>query len=167
MLLIISTFITNLKMKTEMKNKRLRIDKKTWMIDNKFQRDFAKEKGKLAKGKCLIGGLGLGIMHEEFLKNKNVTELITIEINKEVIRLMNEQKPEIMNHPKHTIILGDFNKYILDCEYFDVIYPSIYLAHNRDDKINYFNNFIPIGKNKLNLNGILIPAVPNFGEYYK
>ena len=59
-----------------------------------------------AKGKVLVGGLGLGVYASMIALKKEVTEVVVVEISKDVIKLC---RP---SHPKIRVINDDIWKYL-------------------------------------------------------
>lgn len=79
---------------------------------------------KAARGKVLVGGLGLG-MYATMIANKPEVESVTVvEISKDVVRLC---RP---THPKIRVVRGDFWKYIKKqpLDGFDFVYVDIYYS---------------------------------------
>ena len=106
-------------------NNFLYIDDYLWMWDIPAELELQEEISKQSYGKVLVVGYGLGIVQKYLLKNKKVTSVLTVEINKEIIS-------ENLNKFKHIygdIIISNFyddfckeNKF--DCVIGD-IWPEI------------------------------------------
>ena len=104
---------------------------------------------KAAKGRVLVGGLGLGMYACMIAKKKEVTEVVVIEIEEDVIKLTRPKNEKIK------VIQGDFWDFIRTTdEKFDFIYCDIYYQTGATE---YIKTVLPIRK-------ILeerFPGVPN------
>lgn len=126
------------------KGYKLTVDGKQWMtyspIDLSQEKEFASSVD-LAYGKCVLSGLGLGILAEMLLKNPKVTSITVYEVSKEVIQL-NHMCGE--SHKKIEVIhqsMRDVKDVECDCLLLD------HYEHESDDyiiddvsEISYNNN---------------------------
>jgi len=93
---------------------------------------------KEAKGKVLIGGLGLGMSPTLFAEKKEVTEVIVVEIEKDVIKLC---KPK---NKKIKVINDDIWNYLKTTdEKFDYIYIDIHYSTGCQE---YIHTILPMRK---------------------
>lgn len=91
-----------------------------------------------AKGKILVGGLGLGLYPSMVAKKKEVTEITVVEISKDVIKLC---KPK---NKKIKVVQGDIKEFIKNSnKKFDYAYIDI---HYRTGCTEYINTVLPIKK---------------------
>ncbi len=84
-----------------------------------------------AKGRCLVGGLGLGVVVNAMLGKEEVTHVTVVEIDREIIEVVGEWLYEKHGSDRLTIVCADLLKwkppkgrYIYDCAWFD-IWPTI------------------------------------------
>jgi spermidine synthase len=105
-----------------------------WMDDSERElatHEFAIDK---AKGKVLVGGLGLGCITEALNAKAEVTEIVVVEIAPEVIELVWEH----LDVPKATIINEDLDSYLAAMtEKFDYIYMDVW-KEPKDEAIPYW-----------------------------
>ena len=116
---------------------------KSWMTDSGEERCTMFAAAKLARGRVLVGGLGLAI-YPQFIHalNRPVDSITIIEHDSEVIRLVSPVWPpdNLLQTKRVSIIEGDIEKYLLETnENFDTIFMDTwddadprFLAH-----INY------------------------------
>jgi len=89
-----------------------------------------------ANGKVLVGGLGLGLYADMIAKKKNVTEVVVVEIDKDVIELC---KPV---NPKIRVIHGNVKDFIASTdEHFDFAYIDI---HYSTGCMEYLQTVLPM-----------------------
>lgn len=85
-----------------------------------------------ATGDCLVGGLGLGIFILQIQNKPEVTSILVIEKEKDIIDLI---KPRLPFNTKVTIVHGDvFDKMVVDRKRkFDFIFMDIWLNISGDN----------------------------------
>lgn len=89
-----------------------------------------------AKGRVLVGGLGLGVIATWMAKKPEVKEITVVEISKDVIKL---SKPK---HPKIHVVQADIWDYLKTTkEQFDFIYIDI---HYRTGHGEYIETVLPM-----------------------
>ncbi len=100
------------------------------MSDTYMERDTNREFIKKANGRVLIAGLGLGMVLNNILDKKEVSEVLVIELYQDVIDLVS---PKFKNK-KLTIIQGDiFDWRPAKKEKFDTIYFDIWTGISTDN----------------------------------
>lgn len=93
------------------------------MADSPQEMFLQYEAYQTAKGKVLVGGLGLGMYASMIAKKDEVTEIIVVEIEQDVIDLIQ------LEHSKITIVHDDLWNYIKTTdEKFDFIYVDIHYS---------------------------------------
>lgn len=116
------------------------IDHQIWMSnDDQELNDIRRAVIGKAKGCCFVGGLGLGLVVHECLKQPEVTHVTVVEINPKVIALV---QPEFDNNTRVDILLGDASKFFGDRQY-DWMYWDIWpeIDHQaRLTMLQCFNN---------------------------
>ena len=111
---------------------KFRIERKPWGIilwegDRYWMDDSEKEKEShqfaidAAEGRVVVGGLGLGRIVEWLQAKPEVTEIVVVEIAKEVIDLV----WRYLDVPKATIVHMDLKDYLVTAEGFDYIYMDV------------------------------------------
>ncbi len=103
---------------------------------------------KLCEGRVLTGGLGLGLIVEKLVKKENVSEVIVVEILKELKTLV---WPYLELNGKAKLIIGDFKHYLrtteerFDWVYLDVHtdYESFSLKHELGEYIRLAERLVP------------------------
>lgn len=88
----------------------LRINNNVVMVDDPLHWIGMQRLAEACKGKVLIGGLGLGLILRHLKRNKNVSKIVVVEINKDVIELI---KPLLPEDKRVSIYLGN----VLDFEW--------------------------------------------------
>ena len=89
-----------------------------------------------ARGKVLVGGLGLGMYISMIAKKPEVTSITVIEKEKDIIKLMN------FKHPKVKIVNADIWKYLKKTkDKFDYAYVDI---HYSTGAMEYINTVLPM-----------------------
>jgi len=101
------------------------VDGTFWMSNYPEEIDDIKRVIKTAKGNCLVGGLGLGLIVQELLKIE-IDHIDVVEINPEVIKVCSER---VLNE-KVKVLEGDAKKVFpnppYDWVYYDIwILPSL------------------------------------------
>ena len=113
-------------------------EKRMLMSDSPQEIFLQYEEYKQAKGKVLIGGLGLGMSPTLFAEKKEVSEVVVVEIEKDVIKLC---KPK---NKKIRIINQDIWKFLEETkETFDFIYIDI---HYSTGCMEYISTVLPMRK---------------------
>lgn len=108
------------------------------MSDSPQEMFLQYEAYKDATGKVLVGGLGLGMYASMIADKSNVTEVIIVEIDKDVIKLC---KPK---NKKIRIINDDVKKFLKETdEKFDYIYIDI---HYSTGAMEYISTILPMRK---------------------
>lgn len=121
-------------------------EKQMLMSDSPQEMFLQYEAYKKACGRVLMGGLGLGMSPTLFAEKEEVTEVIVIEKEKDIIRLC---KPK---NKKIKVINGDIWNFIKETnEKFDYIYIDI---HYSTGAMEYIHTVLPMRK-------ILIKRFPN------
>ena len=84
-----------------------------------------------AKGKVLVGGLGLGLYANMVAQKDEVTEVVVVEISKDVIKLCRPTNPKIR------VVCADIHDFIKTTkEQFDYAYIDIYYGTGAMEYIN-------------------------------
>lgn len=102
------------------------------MSDTPMELDTNREFVENAKGRILIGGLGLGLILLTVMKKPEVKEIVVVEKYQEVIDLVGKNLPL---NKKVKLLLGDIMEYPIE-KGFDTIYFDIWnniCADNWDD----------------------------------
>ncbi len=99
--------VTLLQVKTRVNRKR---KWKTWMVDDPLHWYGMKEFSERCRnGNVLVAGLGLGLIVHHLAKRKDITEIIVVEKNRDVIGLI---KPCLSFDKRIKIIHGNYYKWI-------------------------------------------------------
>ena len=85
-----------------------------WNVYENAEVNELRSNVEIAYGKVIATGLGLCLREAMLLWNKNVTEIVVLENNKDVIAYHNKHNPDIMS--KITVIHCDANEYIGSCD---------------------------------------------------
>jgi len=100
---------------------QLRINGKVVMVDDPMHWMGMKRLAEACKGRVLIGGLGLGLIHHHLVANKDVKSVDVVEINKDVIDLIKPLLPDDARVKIHhddvfayKWVHGDYDTIILD-----------------------------------------------------
>lgn len=118
--------------------KLLRNGKDLLMSDSPQEMFLQYEAYKNAKGRVLVGGLGLGLYAAMIASKPEVTEVIIIEIDKDIIKL---SKPK---NKKISVVNEDLWKFLKETkEKFDYIYVDI---HYSTGCMEYINTVLPMRK---------------------
>lgn len=113
------------------------------MSDSPQEMFLQYESYKSAKGKVLVGGLGIGLYATMIANKPNVTEVVVVEIEKDIIKLCspNPCSPE---YKKIRIINDDIWKFLESTkEKFDYIYIDI---HYSTGAMEYMHTVLPMRK---------------------
>ncbi len=86
----------------------LSIDRKQWMLDDPLHWIGMQELAKSTSGRVLVAGLGLGLVVSQLIENPKVTEIVVVERNSDVIKLVGKY----LQSPKVTIVESDFRQYV-------------------------------------------------------
>lgn len=114
-----------------------------WYIDNSL--------ASRSKGYCLEFGLGLGFASEIILSNPKVKELITVEINLDVIAVQDAVNPILDD--RHIIINASTEEYLETTKNtFDFIFIDTYLTTD-DETLSWLEDIVPKAKSLLNSGG--------------
>ena len=104
-----------------------------WMMDTPFEQQTAAPAVRGAKGKCLVVGLGIGMVPVFFARKPNVEKVRVLELSPEVIRLVGAQllsPRNILANPwlgKIEISRGDFWEYSASArDRFDTVQVDIW-----------------------------------------
>ena len=82
---------------------------KTWMVDDPLHWFGMRERVmSLPPGKLLVAGLGLGLFAHHLMARPDITEVLVIEIDLDVINLI---LPTLPDHPNLTVMQGDFYEF--------------------------------------------------------
>lgn len=96
----------------------LKIDGETWMVDDPLHNIGMKRLAENSEGKVLVGGLGLGLVIHELVKNPKVKQIDVVERNKDVIDLISPNLPndkvKIYNADVFDFKDKDYDTIILD-----------------------------------------------------
>lgn len=110
---------------------RLIVDGTLWMTDAEFECWTNLEFVRTAKGDVLIAGLGLGLIVEPLLKNKQVESVTVLERSPDVIALIGP----VYNHMKLSVIEADAHTWQVPKKAYDIIYLDIWAdVPNSDNK---------------------------------
>lgn len=123
-------------------------DRTVWMSTHEAEKETQAEFVAAAKGRVLIAGFGLGLVTDAVLAKPNVTEVVVVELNGEVIRLMNpfinglRRKGQTRRLRIVCRSIFDYKPSVpFDAIYFD-IWPTI-SAMNLTDMIKLRRQFAP------------------------
>jgi hypothetical protein len=106
---------------------KLKKDNDLLMSDSPQEMFLQYKAYKNAKGRVLTSGLGIGLFPSMVAKKKEVTEIVVIEIDNDVIKLL-KASPHLKNR-KIKIIQGDIWKFLKTTkEKFDYIYIDIHYS---------------------------------------
>ena len=98
-----------------MQNSEAEYNEHQWLWDN-------------ATGDVLVGGLGIGMIHQKLIDNPNVTSVTIIEISQDVIDLVWEH---CAKDDTFTLILDDFETWVPpEGTTFDTIWADTWLVDN-------------------------------------
>ena len=114
--------------------------KKGWLImsDSPQEMFLQYEAYKNARGRVLVGGLGLGLFATMIAEKKEVTEIVVVEINQDVIELCKPRNKKIK------VIHDDIWKFIKTTkEKFDYAYIDI---HSSTGCMEYIHTVLPMRK---------------------
>ena len=106
----------------------MHIGKEFMMSDTKMERKSNRDFIRAARGKVVIGGLGIGMLLHNILDKSEVDSVLVIENNKDVIDLVAPR----FAHPKLTVVHGDVFTYETK-EKFDSIYFDIWATISEDN----------------------------------
>lgn len=109
------------------------------LMSNSPQEAFLQYEAYLnAKGKVLVGGLGLGIFAAMAASKEEVTEVIVVEISKDVIKLCRPRNKKII------VINADIKDFLKKCdEKFDYAYIDIHYGTGCQE---YIKTVLPLKK---------------------
>jgi len=120
---------------------KLIIDREIFMSDTPMERRSNIQFVSNANGRVFIAGLGIGLIVHNILKKKEVTEVVVIESNQDVIDLVG---PKFSHDSRVKIVHGDVLEFmpvkgdLYDTVYFDIWcdisdrnYPQMKLLHKR------------------------------------
>lgn len=110
---------------------KLKINGKLMMTDTEGERRSNAEIFYAANGKCLIGGLGLGMLVCGLMKKEEVTNITVVEKSQDVIDLVLPHIQQIATKPLHVVHSDIFN--YTTKEKFDTIYMDIWGDLSTDD----------------------------------
>lgn len=113
-----------------------------------------------ARGFCLELGLGMGWASEIILSNSEVEQLITVEINLDVIAIQDEVNP--ISDDRHVIINDDADNYTETTNNtFDFVFIDTYLTVD-EDTLLWLEAIIPKIRTKLNSGGEIMAWLDEF-----
>jgi len=119
-----------------------------WMTDDPSERNSLLFPSTLAKGKVLIGGLGLGLLPTMLLRNEKVTSVDIVELYDEVINLVFGQ----LNFPSnYKVIKNDIRDYLKLGEKYDFIHIDIW--PDIISPMKEIDEMIELARNSLNPGG--------------
>jgi len=104
-----------------------------WMVDDPPHYFAMQAYGKAASGRVLVGGLGLGMLVIELIKNPKVSEIVVIEMNPNIIELI---VPLLPKCDKLKIVQDDFYKFAFkenNRSKFDFIIVDIWVTNGADE----------------------------------
>ena len=104
-----------------------------------------------AKGKVLVLGLGLGYFPYMISLKKEVSEIVVVEKDKQIIDIFNTFIAPNIKNSKITVINEDAYKYLNNSKEFDMVFADLW--HNPEDGIFHYINLKKIEKE---LNSIFI-----------
>lgn len=151
--------------KSKQKNKynkyveHLMIDDIMWMSNSDDEYDDIERALKYAKGNCYIGGMGLGTIVEECLKNQDISHIVAVEIDKRVIDVITDRfnlyqvNEAHWTHKTLDVYLGDATKDFFDQKY-DFMYWDIWLDLNKKARV-IMDQCFDAGKPFLKEGGVL------------
>ena len=108
----------------------LKIDGKQWMVDDPLHQTGMSCLAAKSKGRVLVGGLGLGLVVHELVKNPKVERIDVVELNDDVIKLIGPQVPKSKVH----IHKGNVYDEKWDKEDFDTIILDLWVRGRKQDK---------------------------------
>ena len=115
---------------------------KQWMVDDPPQYRAMQIYAKAAKGRVLCAGLGLGLIQHELVKNKKVTQVVTIERSQEVADLVWDYCP---NKAKSYLVIQDFWEFFQkNDEQWDMILADLWVSRGAEDKLRLLHEIIPL-----------------------
>jgi len=118
--------------------KLVKDDNQVLMSDSPQEMFLHYDAYKNAKGRVLTSGLGLGLFARMVAEKEEVSEVVVVEIEKDIIQLCNPR------HDKIKIIHDDIWKFIKTTdEKFDFIYIDI---HYRTGAMEYIHTVLPMQK---------------------
>ncbi|MDD3493590.1 MAG: hypothetical protein PHZ19_08870 [Candidatus Thermoplasmatota archaeon] len=106
----------------------------SWMVDDPPHYRAMEIYAQHSHGRVLVAGLGLGLVLHALVKNPDVTEIVVVEKNIDVIRLMCDLIP-----PKPRIVHDDFLTYVdRGLGKWDTIIVDLWVSRNVDEKMRLF-----------------------------
>lgn len=110
----------------------LNINGKQWMLDDPLHWIGMQELAKSTSGSVLVAGLGLGLVASQLIQNPKVTEIVVIERNSDVIKLIGKY----LQSPKISIINTDFEQYLVGIQgkIFDYAILDLWVADDESTK---------------------------------
>ncbi len=117
-----------------------------WMADDPFDYWAMQKFAATAKGKVLVGGLGLGLVAHELALNDKVTDVTVVERSHDVCTLVKGN----ITGGKVTIVESDFWDFIeSDTTQWDVIIADIWVANNKMERQMLLKNEVVPAREKL------------------
>ena len=93
-----------------------------------------------AKGKVLCAGLGLGLIQHELAKNKEVTQVVTVERSQDDVHLVWEHCPK-----GQCLVIGDFFNFVeWSDEQWDMIIADLWVSMSGGDKMRLLHQIVPL-----------------------
>ncbi len=113
----------------------------SWMVDDPPHWRAMEIYAQHSKGRVLVAGLGLGLILHALVKNKDVTEIVVIERNTDILRLMCDLIP---TQPR--IIQDDFLSYVgKGLGTWDTIIVDLWVSRSVSEKMRlYREEVIPM-----------------------
>lgn len=108
----------------------LKIDGRTWMIDDPPHWWSIRETARRLRGRVLIGGLGLGLILWAAAENPEVERAVVIERDADVIALM---LPNLPKRPAIEIVEDDFAGYLDRAGRFDSAFVDLWVTYGHEE----------------------------------
>jgi len=105
---------------------------KTLMIDSPVEVYGLGRLARRARGRVLVGGLGLGIVVHQLTKIKSVGQILVVEISSEVIDVV---KPYLPNEGRVEVVCEDFFKFVQSHKGFDTIITDMWTGYGGDPEV--------------------------------
>lgn len=89
----------------------LREDGRIWMSLSPMELESQGYQARLAKGHVIVAGLGMGVLAWNLLQNPRVDRITIVEKNEDVVKLMAEALPDLLEDDKTEVVLQDAKTY--------------------------------------------------------